>query len=211
MTFDLCSQFPISWLYNTGPLSGTLSRDLRHGNASLQFSEAKSDCDFLCNTTVRVSFLPYDRTSAPLRFGGLGVKGPEFNNVYSLVGLLNMDTLSKSLLLFAMNWLDAQLTILWVRLQVATEGNGLMAALLNLGEAPFLSVKLAVGAFAAYIFYRYAEMPLAKKGITLVMGIYCALLGLHVVTGFSALGWHAPATILAYFGSLPGAIWALLS
>ena len=48
-----------------------------------------------------------------------------------------MHTLYKSLLLFAMNWLDAQLTILWVRLNVASEGNALMASLLNVGEAPF--------------------------------------------------------------------------
>ena len=32
-----------------------------------------------------------------------------------------MGALSKALLLFAMNWLDAQLTILWLRLNIATE------------------------------------------------------------------------------------------
>ncbi|HET6646100.1 MAG TPA: DUF5658 family protein, partial [Pyrinomonadaceae bacterium] len=68
-----------------------------------------------------------------------------------------MGTLYKSLLLFAMNWLDAQLTILWVRLEVATEGNGLMARILSFGETPFLSVKLIVGAFAAYVLYRCAH------------------------------------------------------
>ena len=60
-----------------------------------------------------------------------------------------MGALSKAILLFSLNWLDAQLTILWVRLNVATEGNGFMARLLNHSEGSFLSVKLLIGALAA--------------------------------------------------------------
>ena len=122
-----------------------------------------------------------------------------------------MGTLSKSLLLFAMNWFDAQLTILWVRLDVASEGNGLMARVLSFGEGPFLGVKLVVGAFAAYVLYRCAHLPLAQRGMRLVLGIYVALMMIHVVTGFSALGWQAPETVVAYFGSLPAAFLASLS
>ena len=114
-----------------------------------------------------------------------------------------MDTLSKSLLLFAMNWLDAQLTILWVRLNVASEGNGIMAPLLNLGEAPFLGVKLAVGAFAACVLYRWSHLPLARRGMKLVLSVYVAIMALHVATGFSTLGWQAPVAVLSYFGGLP--------
>lgn len=113
--------------------------------------------------------------------------------------------MSKALLLFAMNWLDAQLTILWLRLNIATEGNGLMAQLLNLGETPFLLVKLAIGALAGYTLYKFAEIPLARRGMKVVLGIYFVLMIVHAVTGFSALGWHAPATVLTYFGSLPRA------
>jgi len=119
--------------------------------------------------------------------------------------------LSKALLLFAMNWLDAQLTILWVRLNIATEGNGLMASLLNQGEAPFLSVKLIIGAIAGYTLYRFAEIPVARQGMKLVLGVYLALMIVHVATGFSALGWHAPATVFSYFVSLPGAVLASVS
>jgi hypothetical protein len=119
--------------------------------------------------------------------------------------------LSKAHLLFAMNWLDAQLTILWVRLNVATEGNGLMASLLHQGEAPFLSVKLAIGALAGYTLYRFSEIPIARRGMKLVLGIYIALMIVHVATGFSALGWHAPGTVLSYFVSLPGAFLASFS
>ena len=122
-----------------------------------------------------------------------------------------MDTLYKSLLLFAMNWLDAQLTILWVRMNIATEGNALMARLLNLGEAPFLVVKLFIGAFAAYVLYRCAHMPLARRGMKLVLGLYLLLMAVHVVTGFAALGWQAPETVVAYFGGLPGAFFSFIS
>ena len=122
-----------------------------------------------------------------------------------------MNALSKSLLLFAMNWLDAQLTILWIRLHIASEGNRAMARLLNLGEAPFLAAKLTIGAFAAYILYRCAHMALARRGMKLVLGIYCALMCIHAATGFSALGWRAPGTVLAYFPSFPKAVFALFS
>jgi Domain of unknown function (DUF5658) len=110
-----------------------------------------------------------------------------------------------------MNWLDAQLTILWLRLEVATEGNSLMARVLSFGEAPFVGVKLVVGAFAAYVLYRCAHLPLAQRGMSLVLGIYLALMLIHVATGFSALGWQAPGTVVAYFGSLPAAFLASLT
>ena len=122
-----------------------------------------------------------------------------------------MGALSKAVLLFAMNWLDAQLTILWLRLNVATEGNGVMAVLLNHGEASFLSVKLLVGGLAAYILYRFAEIPIARRGMKVVLALYLALMVVHAATGFSALGWHAPATVLSYFASLPKSVFALIS
>ena len=122
-----------------------------------------------------------------------------------------MGALSRAILLFAMNWLDAQLTILWVRLNVATEGNGVMATLLNHSENSFLSVKLAVGALSAYILYRFAEIPIARRGMKVVLAIYLSLMLVHVLTGFSALGWHAPATVLTYFISLPRAFLASFS
>src|SRR5258705_10316604 len=102
-----------------------------------------------------------------------------------------------------MNWLDAQLTILWLRLNIATEGNGIMASLLNHSEASFLSVKLLIGALSAYILYRFAEIPIARRGMRVVLGVYLALMVVHAITGFSALGWHAPATLLSYLVGLP--------
>jgi hypothetical protein len=119
-----------------------------------------------------------------------------------------MGALSKAVLLFTMNWLDAQLTILWLRLHVATEGNGLMASLLDHSEGSFLSVKLAIGGLSAYVLYRFAEIPVARRGMKIVLGVYLALMIVHAVTGFSALGWEAPATVLSYFVSLPKSVFA---
>lgn len=122
-----------------------------------------------------------------------------------------MSALAKSLLLFSLNWLDAQLTIIWVRSNLATEGNSLMALLLEMGDAQFLLFKLAIGAFAAYILYRYANRPLARRGMKLALGIYCALMFVHAATGMSALGWRAPERVLAYLDSLPSAFLTLLT
>jgi Domain of unknown function (DUF5658) len=109
--------------------------------------------------------------------------------------------LSKSLLLFAMNGIDAQLTLLWIRLNVATEGNSLMARLLNHGEGSFLGVKLIVGAFAAYVLYRCSHVPLARRGMTFVLVVYAGLMLIHTATGCLALGWHGPIIVLGYFGT----------
>ena len=120
-----------------------------------------------------------------------------------------MGTFSKSLLLFSLNWLDAQLTLLWIRLNVATEGNALMAHILKYGEFSFLGLKLAIGAFAAYILYRCAHLPIAKHGLTIVLGIYLTLMIVHVATACLAFGWDAPIMVLGYFGNLSNAVLSL--
>ena len=122
-----------------------------------------------------------------------------------------MGALTKALLLFALNWLDAQLTIIWVRMNVATEGNGLMGFFLEQSEASFLSVKLAVGALAGFVLYRCAHFPIARRGMKLVLGIYLALMLVHAATGFSALGWEAPATVVGFVAGLPHHFLALLA
>lgn len=122
-----------------------------------------------------------------------------------------MGALTKSLLLFTMNWLDAQLTLVWIHLNVATEGNGLMARVLAHGETSFLGLKLIVGAGAAYLLYRCAHIPLARRGMTLVLAIYVAVMIVHTATGFCALGWDGPIVVLGYFGTIPTAFLGLLS
>ena len=106
-----------------------------------------------------------------------------------------MSVFSKSLLLFFLNWLDAQLTIFWVRGGMATEGNGLMAYLLDLGNTPFLSTKLVVGALVAYTLYRFSHLALARRGLHFVLALYLALMGVHAATGAAALGWQPPEAL----------------
>jgi hypothetical protein len=122
-----------------------------------------------------------------------------------------MSALTQSLLLFVLNAVDAQLTLIWVRANLASEGNGLMARLLELGDVPFLGVKLLIGAFAALILYRFSSRPLARHGLKAVLGIYIALMFVHAATGLSALGWHAPETVVAFLVNLPHAALALFS
>ena len=122
-----------------------------------------------------------------------------------------MGALAKSLLLFVLNWLDAQLTLLWVHSNIATEGNGLMGQLLKVGDAPFMLVKLLVGAFAAYTLYRCSHLPLARRGMCLVLTIYVALMLVHAATGMSALGWSQPLAAVNYMTNLPYALLTLFS
>ena len=114
-----------------------------------------------------------------------------------------MSMLTKSLLLFLLNWLDAQLTIIWVRAGLATEGNALMARLLDVGDGPFLFVKLIVGAAAACVLYRFSHLPLARRGLRLALGVYLALMLVHTATGLSALDLFVPEAVVAYIVQLP--------
>lgn len=86
-----------------------------------------------------------------------------------------------------------------------------MAHLLNRSEGSFLSVKLAIGALAAYTLYRCSEIPIARRGMKLVLGIYLVLMFVHLATGISALGWHAPVTVITYFAGLPQSFLALFA
>ena len=121
-----------------------------------------------------------------------------------------MSAFSKSILLFALNWLDAQLTIIWVRGGVATEGNGLMAYLLNLGNAPFLLAKLVVGALVAYTFFRFSKVSLARRGLNFALCLYMTLMVVHAATCASAMGWQPPEA-LASLLQIPGRLFSLVS
>ena len=122
-----------------------------------------------------------------------------------------MGALAKSIILFLLNWLDAQLTLIWVRSDIATEANNLMAQLLHLGDAPFLLTKLAIGAFAAYVLYRCSHLRLARRGMKVVLSVYGALMLIHVATGLSALGWAEPLAMVTLVSDLPFTVLSLFS
>ena len=122
-----------------------------------------------------------------------------------------MGALAKSITLFLLNWIDAQLTLIWVRSNIATEANNLMAQLLNIGDAPFLLTKLAIGAFAAYMLYRCSHLTIARRGMQLVLSVYGALMLVHAATGLSALGWAEPLAMVTLVGDLPFTVLSLFS
>jgi len=95
----------------------------------------------------------------------------------------------QSLLLFALNFFDGVLTVFWVDNGFATEGNQLMAGLIEIGYTPFLAVKLTVGTVAAFVLWRWGNLRLARYGLILVLGIYISLMGVHFLTGLSAFGF----------------------
>ena len=87
------------------------------------------------------------------------------------------------------------LTIIWVRNGVATEGNHLMARLLDSGDFSFLSAKIAIGTITALVLLRWGNRTLARYGLSLALVIYISLMGIHVVTGLSAFGYISKTTI----------------
>lgn len=95
----------------------------------------------------------------------------------------------QTFLLFALNFFDAVLTIYWVHNGFASEGNQLMAGLLDVGYVPFLAVKLLVGAIAAVVLWHWGNLRLARIGLTFALSIYISLMGIHIMTGLSAFGF----------------------
>jgi hypothetical protein len=122
-----------------------------------------------------------------------------------------MGALAKSITLFLLNWLDAQLTLLWVHSDIASEGNGLMAHLLQVGDAPFMLTKLAIGSFAAYVLYRCSHLTIAQRGMQLALTVYIGLMFAHIATGLSALGWSRPLAMVTFVSNLPAAVLTLFS
>ena len=100
-----------------------------------------------------------------------------------------MQLFRETFLLFSLNLLDALLTIVWVRNGVATEGNQLMARLLERGDLTFLGAKIAIGTIAALVLLRWGNMKLARYGVSLAIAVYVSLMGVHLITGLSALGF----------------------
>lgn len=100
-----------------------------------------------------------------------------------------MQLIAPTILLFALNLLDAILTLVWVRNGVATESNQLMASLLDIGDTPFLLTKIAIGAVAAIVLSRFGSRRLARYGVTVALAIYIGLMGIHIFTGLSAFGY----------------------
>jgi hypothetical protein len=118
-----------------------------------------------------------------------------------------MQLIAPTILLFMLNVLDAVLTIVWVRSGVATESNQLMASLLDIGNTPFLLVKISIGAVAAIVLSRWGSRRLARYGLAVALAVYIGLMGVHLFTGLSAFGYRSD-TFLTDLGNLSGQFFA---
>lgn len=116
-----------------------------------------------------------------------------------------MPLLNQAFLLFTLNLIDALLTIYWVRNGFASEGNHLMATLLDIGDFPFLAVKIAIGAVTAGVLWRWRNLRLAKYGLSMALLIYIGLMGVHFLTGLSAMG-YVSSTLINDFMVWAGAV-----
>jgi Domain of unknown function (DUF5658) len=113
-----------------------------------------------------------------------------------------MGLLKASFLLFALNLLDGLLTIFWVRTGVATEANALMAGLLDIGDAPFLAVKILMGGLTVAVVALWGNRKVARYGLSLALGAYLGLMVIHGLTGLSAVGYGPEMVLQFFYGDL---------
>lgn len=118
-----------------------------------------------------------------------------------------MQLIAPTFLLFGLNLLDALLTIVWVRSGVATEGNQLMASLLDIGNGPFLAVKIGIGLVAGVVLIRWGNRPLARYGLVVALSLYLGLMAIHLFTGLAAFG-IVSNTVIHEVTEFPGRILA---
>lgn len=113
----------------------------------------------------------------------------------------------QAFLLFTLNFLDAVLTLFWVRNGFASEGNQLMASVLDAGDLPFLMVKIGIGALASLVVWKWRNLRVAKYGLGFALTVYTGVMGIHFFTGLSAYGL-LPATTVNEVASLSDSILA---
>ncbi|REJ76376.1 MAG: hypothetical protein DWQ47_12275 [Acidobacteria bacterium] len=106
-----------------------------------------------------------------------------------------MSLFYQTVLLFSLNLIDAFLTVYWVRNGYATEGNYLMATLLEMGNLPFILVKVAIGVVAAYSFWNWKHFKLARFGLSISLVLYIGVMAIHFLTGLVVTGMVSGAFI----------------
>lgn len=106
-----------------------------------------------------------------------------------------MQLLRGTTLLFGLNLLDALLTLVWVRSGVATEGNQIMARLLEIGDLTFLAAKIAIGLITMVVLLRWGNRRMAQYGLAVALAVYIGLMGVHLFTGLAAFGLISSTTV----------------
>ena len=92
-------------------------------------------------------------------------------------------------ILFALNIIDAIVTIMWIRNGVTTEGNYIMASVLDFGEVPFFAVKIGMGIVTCGVLLYGSEYRLAQVGSRIALVAYSFAIVSHILTGFAASGY----------------------
>ncbi len=85
--------------------------------------------------------------------------------------------------LFALNAVDALMTLLAVRLGVATEANPIMAAALEVGEPMFLASKMIIVGLGCLVLWLARRRRIAQIGACVCVAAYSAIALVHVWTG----------------------------
>jgi len=49
--------------------------------------------------------------------------------------------------------------------------------------------KIAIGAVAAFVLFRWGNRPLARYGLAIALAVYLRLMGIHIFTGLAAFGY----------------------
>ena len=63
-----------------------------------------------------------------------------------------------------------------------------MAKLLDIGDYTFLGTKLLIGLIAAAVLLKWGDLKVAKYGVSVALILYIGLMGVHIVTGLTAIG-----------------------
>lgn len=99
-----------------------------------------------------------------------------------------MHLFRETILLFVLNILDAFLTLLWVRNNVAPEGNHLMNELLTVGDSAFIGAKIAMGLTTCTVLLIWGNYRIARYGINVALAVYGFVMVVHLFTGMTAFG-----------------------
>ena len=82
--------------------------------------------------------------------------------------------------LFGLNIYDGLVTLIWIKLGVATEANPMLENIIEHSALQFLAVKLSLVLLGCLLLWRFREEALARQGAYLLTAIYFILACYHL-------------------------------
>ena len=100
-----------------------------------------------------------------------------------------MDTKMRRLLtgLFVLNFLDAILTLIWIKVGFATEANPIMDAVMKIHPSLFVLAKVALVSACLGILWATRHKALARFCSVFGFSVYSLIIVYHVVGGIASL------------------------